>query len=273
MRRLVTILLLFLGPLLHIDVAAADVGITPQYYELDTGREIALIVGGGLVLGGAFLLQRNLPLLDDADLAALEGKDLHGGFLGIDRPASRNWSPRANRASDVTLRLTQLGPLLQSFYEGEQSGEDTGTLLMMYGETVLLTSATNQLLKVLTHRTRPFVYNPDPSIPAELKRKIDARRSFPSGHAAGAFASAVHFSMVYERVNGNQSSGAVWGASLGLATLTGYLRYAAGKHHPSDILVGAVLGSFVGWLVPTLHESEASKSGQTAPTLSFGFGF
>jgi len=27
----------------------------------------------------------------------------------------------------------------------------------------------------------------------------------------------------------------------------------AGKHFPTDVLAGAVLGSGIGWLVPTIH--------------------
>jgi membrane-associated phospholipid phosphatase len=46
-----------------------------------------------------------------------------------------------------------------------------------------------------------------------------------------------------------------WNAVVlyGAATGVGALRVAAGKHFPTDIIVGAVLGSAIGWLVPTLH--------------------
>ena len=89
-----------------------------------------------------------------------------------------------------------------------------------------------------------------------------------------AFAAAVHFSMVNQRLRGNAGdSGWIWAASLSVATLTGYLRYAAGKHHPSDILAGAVLGSFVGWLMPTLHESDPPDGTVSTPMLTFGASF
>lgn len=266
------LLLPTLGPSLCPVTAAATVVSGDRHrYELDAGRELALVLGGGAVLGASYWLQARLEPLEDEQIAEIEGSGLEGGFLGIDASARRLWSPNASRMSDVTLRLTQLGPVVQAV--GGQGGEDPGRLLLMYGETVLLTSAANQLLKVLTHRPRPYVHNPDPAIPPQMKRELDARRSFPSGHAAASFAAAVHFSMVYERLDSNPDMGVIWGASLGMATLTACLRYAAGKHHPSDLVAGAVLGSLVGWLIPTLHENEESYTPAWSPTLSFGFSF
>lgn len=32
------------------------------------------------------------------------------------------------------------------------------------------------------------------------------------------------------------------------------LRYEAGKHYPTDLIVGAAFGSLVGWGIPKLHE-------------------
>ena len=48
------------------------------------------------------------------------------------------------------------------------------------------------------------------------------------------------------------------------AATTGYLRYAAGRHYPTDILVGAAMGAFVGYLVPSLHELEGDGAGGLA---------
>ncbi|MEY3209904.1 MAG: superfamily, partial [Pseudomonadota bacterium] len=34
-------------------------------------------------------------------------------------------------------------------------------------------------------------------------------------------------------------------------------RVAAGRHHPSDVLAGALIGASVGLVVPTLHQRKA----------------
>jgi membrane-associated phospholipid phosphatase len=91
----------------------------------------------------------------------------------------------------------------------------------------------------------------------------------PSGHSASSFAAAVHFSMVHQELHGG--SAWAWGGSLAVASATAFLRVAAGKHHPTDVVAGAALGAFVGWLVPTLHEADENGAPPTeAPLITFG---
>lgn len=63
--------------------------------------------------------------------------------------------------------------------------------------------------------------------------------SYPSGHAAAAFATAVVIGLAYRRAHG-------WGVLLIIATLIALSRVYLGHHHPSDILGGAILGASVG---------------------------
>ena len=93
-----------------------------------------------------------------------------------------------------------------------------------------------------------------------LKMEKTSRRSFYSGHTSSAFASMVFLAGVFERLYPDSDArGWVWGGCLAAATTTGYLRYAAGRHYPTDILAGAAVGAFVGYLVPALHEIEADS--------------
>jgi membrane-associated phospholipid phosphatase len=65
----------------------------------------------------------------------------------------------------------------------------------------------------------------------------------------------VFFSSVYAKLHPASSANTwVWAGSLTLAAATGYLRYQAGKHYPTDIIGGAIIGSLIGWGVPKLHE-------------------
>ena len=238
-------------------------------YELETTREVALFGTGAALLGLSVILHDTFtPSAEQID--ALSAAPASGG---IDAPARRRWSPTASRISDLGVGLGQAALVIQA---GEAAlDDDSAAAAAMYGETVLLTVGATQLLKVLIHRPRPFLYNPDPDIPERVRRSSDAWRSFPSGHTALAFAAALQFGLIHERLHPH-SSGWGWSVGLSVATLTGCLRYVAGKHYPSDILAGAVLGSFVGWLVPTLHEvdEDGEWGGELpAPTLSFGFAF
>lgn len=77
-----------------------------------------------------------------------------------------------------------------------------------------------------------------------LKIAVDAKRpnggaySFPSGHTATAFASAT----VLGRHCGRRSRVAL----LALATATGLARMEDSRHHLSDVLFGAALGTAIG---------------------------
>ena len=87
----------------------------------------------------------------------------------------------------------------------------------------------NQVLKPLVSRERPFVSTPE--ILVIGSRPGDA--SFPSGHAANAFAGA---SVLARRL---RTQRILWWA---LAVLIAYSRIYLGVHYPLDVLGGALLG-------------------------------
>ncbi|HEY1406809.1 MAG TPA: phosphatase PAP2 family protein, partial [Spirochaetota bacterium] len=69
-----------------------------------------------------------------------------------------------------------------------------------------------------------------------------------------SFCAAAFLTTVYAGMHpGSKSVYAVAGTSFALAATVGFLRYRAGMHYPSDIIVGAIVGSAIGYLVPTLH--------------------
>ena len=101
----------------------------------------------------------------------------------------------------------------------------------------------DQVFKNTLCRARPSApdagafFSHFPCFPAKY-----AYASFPSGHATTAFATAVLLTLWYPRWAG------VW---LGLAVLVGLSRVVLGSHFPSDVLVGALLGSAVALAVHT----------------------
>lgn len=91
------------------------------------------------------------------------------------------------------------------------------------------------LIRLLKPRGRPFTIN-------EVSLLIDRvnEQSFPSGHASFAFGLAT---IVYLY---NKKWGIVFFVS---ALLISIARVFAGVHWPADILAGAAVGIFTGWLV------------------------
>lgn len=239
-------------------------------YDRDTGTESALLASGAAVGGGALLINSRLDPLSDEELERLDPEKLPS----FDRFATRRWSPAAAKASDLLLYGSAAAPLLLFTETG--SGMGDGDLGLMYAETLLLQNGLTGLIKGLVRRPRPLAYNADSRISDQSRRSRHTVRSFPSGHTSTAFAAAVFAGEVYARLHPDDSSRHwVRGGGLAVAATTAWLRVAAGRHFPSDVIAGAALGALVGWGVPRLHEVEADDSGAAAagPTLVFGFSF
>jgi membrane-associated phospholipid phosphatase len=120
-----------------------------------------------------------------------------------------------------------------------------------------LTSAvTNLVLKPIAGRRRPA--RSDNHAVAESRRvRQPASRSFPSGHAASAFAFATAMGQAVPSVR----------LPLYVAAATvAYSRVHTGVHYPSDVAIGAVVGSVCGgsvrWLATRLpgHAGTQGRS-------------
>jgi undecaprenyl-diphosphatase len=123
-----------------------------------------------------------------------------------------------------------------------------------------VTSATleTSVLKVLTGRARPL--EPHAGRFNGLDGPEDARLhrdlSFPSGHAAGAFALATV-------ISGRTRHAWVRWSSYAVASVIGFSRIGGESHFPGDVAAGAVLGFATGKIV--LHHHPVPELGQPAP--------
>jgi membrane-associated phospholipid phosphatase len=88
-------------------------------------------------------------------------------------------------------------------------------------------------------------------------------RSFPSGHTAGAFAGAglVCSSHLNLPLYGSFAADrAACIGALALASTTAVLRVASDRHYASDVIVGAGIGSAMGYVLPTLFQYATNES-------------
>ncbi len=107
------------------------------------------------------------------------------------------------------------------------------------------------------HRPRPYSRYcvPDCADDMDVHK---SHVSFFSGHTALAFSFAVSAGTIAS-MRSYPNAGWVLGSGLALATTTGYLRIAADHHYFTDVLVGAVVGSAIGWAVPKLHGTRPAS--------------
>lgn len=175
-----------------------------------------------------------------------------------DRWAAGNYSEGAALASDIIILPGVALPLVLSAWDAWRSGSGIDQLFtetMIYAEAMALSSSLNLFVRSFRFHPRPLVYGSD--APESEKRKGEASGSFYSGHANGAFVAATYLAYTYPlRHPEFRHKGLLWAGALGTAATVAGLRVAAGKHFPSDVVVGAAAGAFFGWALPRLHLAD-----------------
>lgn len=215
-------------------------------HALGAGLDAPLLGAGALGFGLSIPLQKNVPILTEAEIQQLDPIQIPG----IDRIASRQYHAWARQTSDITLRASIVAPFLLLL--DRHTRQEAGTAGVLFLETALLTNALTGLTKAGAKRTRPFVYNPDADFP--LKMRPDARLSFFSGHTSNAAAFSFFAAKMFADNNpGHRLQPVVWSTAAILPAVTGLLRVKGGKHFPTDVAVGYAVGAVVGILVPELH--------------------
>ncbi len=104
------------------------------------------------------------------------------------------------------------------------------------GFTYAATMGATLGLKYTVHETRPD----------------GGKHSFPSGHAASAFAGAAYLQRRYGWKYGIPA--------YAISTLVGYARVHNDKHHWHDILASAVIGSVAGFFITKPYDNRIQTS-------------
>lgn len=193
-------------------------------------RKIVSFIGLFLLLSAVGLMPVTAGELDRSDVNA------------FDRVLMFPYSEPLSVASDVTQYLSLLSPVM---FACAAPSSDWFDIALMYAGASALSFGTRTVLKATVVRERPYQYFSDP--PSEA----DHDQSFPSGHSVMAFTGAAFTQALFSlRYPDSPYRIPVTASAWTLAAATAVLRVASGNHFVTDVLAGALIGSFYGFAVP-----------------------
>lgn len=217
-------------------------------YRLSLAVDIPLASGalGFLTAGG--LIGRTHSLPPKESLLTLDRSQINR----FDRGATYNYSKPARYASDAFLYFSMVTPLLH--LPSANARRDFGKVAAISGEVLMLNLALTNYVKEILRRKRPLLYNPD--VPMDKKWKADNFKSFFSGHTSTVAAMSFLYANMYAQYNPNSKlKPMMWTLAALMPLTTGFLRFKAGKHYWTDIIVGYAVGTLCGLAVPYLHST------------------
>lgn len=241
--------------------SAPDAAAQPQAaspYHTRFAVDAPITAGLGVLSGlGLYLVQQKSGNGDDA-LAALDKNEVPK----FDRYAAGKYSESAQLASDllcypalvIAPGLLALNPAVRGRY---------GQVAALYLQTMLVTDALFTLTVGTVYRNRPYLYGPEGG--NGRSGKI-ATNSFFAGHVAHTATATFFAAKVFHDFNPDSPAQPfVWGAAAIVPAAVGYYRIEAGKHFPSDVLVGYAVGATMGVLVPQLHKRGRARGLSVLP--------
>jgi membrane-associated phospholipid phosphatase len=190
-------------------------------------------------------------------------------FFGtLDELSHDDFSSSASSVSDALLVLGLTAP---AALELGRNDDLLGRRLGAYAGGVAASGAVAGILKELWRRPRPYNFHKSPTVKDFAKRAgKDATVSFPSGHTALTFAAAAAGGWIY--ADGSDDTGAraaVWATGTTIAGATAVLRMRAGKHYPSDVTMGALIG-IAGVAVPAAVLGDVDLRGAEIAAMAGG---
>ncbi|MEE9374122.1 MAG: phosphatase PAP2 family protein [Saprospiraceae bacterium] len=222
----------------------------------------------GYILGATMAFTALEISSEDKFLTLDEIQNLNRSSINaFDQGAVFNNSVSAQRVSDHFRNLINIAPFTLLIFE--KGRKEAGVIGLMLAETLALTTGTTLVVKKMVRRIRPLAYNNKFSL--EEKMKAGTTRSFFSGHTAHV--SSLSFftaKIIHDLYPNSKWRKVVWASAIVIPAFAGYMRYKAGKHFPSDILVGYGVGAVFGILIPQFHKISNDKLAIGAIPISNG---
>ncbi len=147
--------------------------------------------------------------------------------INPDNPNSAIWNNLSN-----TSKYISVGVPVAYFAAGLiHNNKELKQKAVYTAAAILLNTASTTLLKNVVKRERPYH-----TYTGIFPDKIESDYAFPSGHTSSAFATATSLAISTKKWYVAVPAFA-WSASVG------YSRMYLGQHYPSDVIMGAIVGT------------------------------
>jgi membrane-associated phospholipid phosphatase len=220
------------------------------YWEVDLP-----VLGVAAVLGGARIARTegNTPAFcvqqipeEDRETVACDPSSINS----LDRPFAGRWSQGWSDFTDYMLYGMGAAPIAVLLV-------DEGVLSMLNDVVViyqatLIAATLSGISSLSAGRGRPYVYGTE--APVDVRSSTEGGLAFFSGHTSIAFALSTSTFWTLKRTH---QSGALPWVALGVGSVAASSvavgRVLGGRHFPTDVLAGAIVGAGIGTLIPMLH--------------------
>jgi membrane-associated phospholipid phosphatase len=239
---------------------------------LDIKREIAIC----LVCLGLSFTSIELQKEKEANFSKFEIGSLDNTVIqqinSIDRSIAGRWDIEAkDQGKMIKNTAIYLIPLSLLFFIG--SVKRRLALFFVFSQGYVLTESLTGIAKALVHRYRPFAYRTVDQVEAlslEAKEKFmediadyDIMNSFFSGDASIIGFGLIFFSYSFSQFyKGSKYKNAVWVMSIIGIALGCYFRSLSGKHFPTDVLIGGLVGASIAFFIILIHQKKGALNEQ-----------
>jgi membrane-associated phospholipid phosphatase len=211
-----------------------------QVYKLKPAVDIPVFAVGAGWSAYAFTKIYSKEHSNVETILSLDKNDINW----FDRWAVRPYNKSIDKASYYPFYASTLLPFL--FLTGKETSKDFFKLSFLFLESMSITGFLYTGSVYLTNRYRPYAYSSESTM--EQRTRGGAKNSFYAGHVALVATSTFFMAKVYDDYHPESKAKWVFYSLAGAATgSVAYMRYRAGQHFPSDILLGITQGTLTGY--------------------------
>jgi membrane-associated phospholipid phosphatase len=184
----------------------------------------------------------------------------------FDRRGAEVYHPKADELGDMLFYGSMPLPIILML--DKEIRKDGLKTAILYLESMSITGLLYTGSVYLTDRYRPYAYNPN--VPMSERTRGGAKNSFFAGHVALVGTSTFFIAKVLNDYHPDSKVKWLPFTLAGLATgTTAIMRYRGGQHFLSDIIIGTVVGTLTGILVPHVHKNKDITDRRLSFTASY----